>query len=722
MSTIAKKENMIVKYFKDFSVLRETRREYWSLQIINALDCTAYFAMYNIIVLCLTEDFGLSEVGSGTVFGIFATTVTLSLLVSGMITDWLGIKKAMYVGLVGLLLTRVGVVIAANLPADMAIETSLFSLGPEIQIRHILVTLGLFFMAPFMAMLQTCFQAANKRFTTKRSRGAGFNLWYLYMNIGAAAGGFVVDIFYLTLGLPRYHIFTLGVVLGIICVLVNIFMIKNVEQLYSPGEEPEKEETDAPKEKKTPLQILKDVAGQSVFWRFTLLISLLLGVRSVFLYLGVLHPHFWVRVIGADAQVGTLQAFNPILVIIGLILFIPILKRFNVYNMLVYGALITSISMFIMVIPPFGSIDVAVFTYWTSIGFLFLLTVGELIWSPRLTEYTAAIAPEGQEGTYLGLSMLPYFLAKAIISFGSGFMVAKWVPKDIGVGLRRGTVPFWEGPYTMWFLLGAVALGGTLVAIFMRGYFTKGADFTPPAEKEEEQVAEDAPKKVKWSELTALATSSESKDGETSPIKEAKTAVTWGGVGLFFMGFVCGPVAIIQAMKAKERIVSEKRYGSIGKAKLGMVLGGASLGIWGVGLCIGMTYLALMPLFGGQASAESKILKDCSDRGNCTLACPADKDDDKKTIAVDGELAHSCTNKDGDKDGPYLIWADDETYVAFGYTLENEVCGKWVCWDSEGAKTSCESLGNEALKETCAYTDTGAFCPICLAGSGGGGH
>ena len=46
-----------------------------------------------------------------------------------------------------------------------------------------------------------------------------------------------------------------------------------------------------------------------------------------------------------------------------------------------------------------------------------MLSVGEAIWSPRLYEYAAAIAPKGQEASYMALSVLPYFFAK----FGASF-------------------------------------------------------------------------------------------------------------------------------------------------------------------------------------------------------------------------------------------------------------------------------------------------------------
>ena len=443
-------------------------------------------------------------------------------------------------------------------------------------------------MAFSMSMVQTVFQASNKRFTTKKSRGAGFNLWYLYMNVGAAAGGFIVDIFYKTFGLARFHIFSIGIGTAVLCIIVTLLLIKNTKQLYSPGEKPE---TPLEKrDKKSPLQIVKSVMTEPVFWRFTILITLLLGVRAVFLYLGLLHPKYWTRVIGPDAAVGALQAFNPILVIIGLILFIPLLKRFNVYKMLVYGAIITSLSIFVQAIPPFGTFDIGTFTYFTTIVFLIILTVGELIWSPRLSEYTAAIAPEGQEGTYLGLSMVPYFGAKMVVSFASGYMLSTWCPEGIGERLREGSVPFWESPSAMWFVLGTIALTGALVALLLKPWFTKGVDFDVKPEKAPEKSKTKIEEQVIKNDKTNL---------ENKGISPAAiSSLTWGIAGIFVMGFICGPVAIIQGLKAKDDVATGQ-YSGLKKAKLGTILGTIALFTHGILLFVGLFYLAMMETSGG---------------------------------------------------------------------------------------------------------------------------
>ncbi len=451
--------DLVVDYFRDFRVLKETRTEYWGLQVINFLDCTIFFAMLNIASVYLSADFGFSDQAAGWILTVFTSGTTICLFFSGLATDWLGIRRSMYISMTALLILRLTAVICG--------------LMPDIPHRGWIVAASFALSAPFMAMVQTMFQAANKRFTTARSRSAGFNLWYLFMNIGAAAGGFLIDIVRLWLKLPNAHIFTYGVISAILCMIVAAFTIRREEQLYGPDEEPPA--AAAAPVRLSPWENAARVLSESMFWRFAALVTLLLGVRAVFAYMYLLMPKYWLRVIGEDARMGTLQAVNPILIIIGLIVLIPVLHRFNVYKMLVYGAMISGLSLFALVFPSYGNQ-----TYVYSLVCLTILSIGELIWSPRLNEYTAAIAPEGQEGTYLGLSLVPWFVAKTGVSALSGYMLTRYCPEEYaGAPLRdqlaAGAVPFWDSPSAMWLILALPAIAGPLIALALRGWFTKGA-------------------------------------------------------------------------------------------------------------------------------------------------------------------------------------------------------------------------------------------------------
>ncbi len=479
MSEIARSRTaseMIVGYFKDFGVLRETRREYWGVQIINFLDCTAYFGLLTIAAVFLSDDLGLNDRAAGYTITAFTSAMSLMLLFSGMTTDWLGIRRSLNYALGGQLVLRLAMVWVG--------------LTPSLPHRGLLAGVIFFLMAPFMAGLQTIFQAGTNRYTNRRSRSAGFNLWYLFMNIGAAAAGFSIDIVRKLLHVANVHIFTLGAVLAVLCLIVAKLMVRSEEQLVAADEPPEEQERDKKVEHKNPLQIWREMIREPTLWRLVVLIALIVGVRAVYVYLYLLMPKYWLRTIGPDAAFGTLNAINPIGIVIGLVLFIPFANRWGTFRMLVYGAMISSLAVMPMALPwTIYGLSIGKAHYLMALLCMVLLTIGEVVWSPKLYEYTAAIAPKGQEGTYLGLSLIPWFLAKTLVSAFSGHLLERWSPETVVINgvstpLQQAMVAhqldYWHRPEAMWLLLGAYALAGCIVAAFLERWLTQGVHETKP--------------------------------------------------------------------------------------------------------------------------------------------------------------------------------------------------------------------------------------------------
>lgn len=454
---------MMLGYFREFKVLKETPREFWGMQLINFVDCTAYFALLNIVTIFLSEQIGLDDNNAGYIVTLFTSLTTILLLFAGLLTDSLGIRKSLGLASIIRIVATIGVVFLA--------------MTPSVPYRSMLVTICFVAMAPSMAMIQTIFQSANTRYTSERSRSAGFNLWYLFMNVGAAAGGFMIDIVRLSLGLSSTWVIGSGAVASLLCLGIMLLTVKRDQQFGEDGRFiAENKRSENAADKPGPWSILKSMVSESAFWRFIVLCTLLLGVRAVFAYNYLLMPKYWTRVLGEDAAIGTLNAINPVLIVVGLIVFIPFANKYNIFKMLVCGAIISSFSLFTLVIPWrwFGS-DFVQSYYMMSVISMVFLSIGEVIWSPKLLEYTAAIAPVGQEGSYMGLSMVPWFAAKAIVSALSGHMLTRWAPEGIGPRLREGTVPFWDSPEAMWLILGLVAFGGLMIAVIFSGWLTKGA-------------------------------------------------------------------------------------------------------------------------------------------------------------------------------------------------------------------------------------------------------
>lgn len=462
-------DNIVVRYFKDFAVLKETRREYWGLQIVNFLDSMFYFAMITVVSMFLSKDLGFDDKQAGYSITLFTSATTLLLLFAGVATDWLGIRKSICTCMTVLLVLRLGVVFVG--------------LSPWLPNRGIIATVLLLMTAPFMAGIQTSFQAATARFTTRRSRSAGFNLWYLFSNLGGAAAGLSVDTLRVWLKIPNAntHIFTMGVFTAVLGLIAAFTLIRREEQLVSPDDPPEAVETEQSVQRLKPLNALAEMVKHSAMWRLITLITLILGVRAVFVYFYLIMPKYWERTIGADANIGLLNMINPIGIVIGLIILIPITGRYPVFKMLIYGALITSIALFPMAVPwHFYPWDIATTHYVMAILAMVLVTLGEVLWSPKLNEYTASIAPKGQEGAYMGMSMIPWFAAKTGVSLISGHLLSRWSPETVKISgenvplkqaMINGQLSYWDRPEAMWLYLGLFAVAGCLVAWALRKWF-----------------------------------------------------------------------------------------------------------------------------------------------------------------------------------------------------------------------------------------------------------
>jgi hypothetical protein len=274
----------------------------------------------------------------------------------------------------------------------------------------------------------------------------------------------------------------MGAGLAVLCLIVGETLVRKEDQLRGPDEGPESA-GDKPVRKK-PLEIIRDIVHEPALLRLIVLIALILGVRAVYVYLYMLMPKYWERTIGPDAAIGVLNMINPFGIIAGLILFIPLANKFKVFNLLVFGAMVSALSLFPMALPwQVYGMGIAKAHYVMAILCMIILTVGEVLWSPKLYEYTAAIAPKGQEGTYLGLSMIPWFLAKSVVSWFSGDWLTRWCPEKVTVNgtevplqqaMINNQLPYWQTPSAMWLVLGAYALVGCLIAAWLRGWLTQG--------------------------------------------------------------------------------------------------------------------------------------------------------------------------------------------------------------------------------------------------------
>jgi hypothetical protein len=98
-------------------------------------------------------------------------------------------------------------------------------------------------------------------------------------------------------------------------------------------------------------------------------------------------------------------------------------------------------------------------------------------------QFTAEIAPKGQEGTYIALSSLPFFVAKFFVGPMSGWLLDAYTPLDkAGKALAH-----YPNHQSVWMWIGVMAIATPIGLLLFRNWFVNGpklAEKTVTAGKE----------------------------------------------------------------------------------------------------------------------------------------------------------------------------------------------------------------------------------------------
>lgn len=145
---------------------------------------------------------------------------------------------------------------------------------------------------------------------------------------------------------------------------------------------------------------------------------LAIGAKTVFRHMEATMPKYTQRMFDPRYPYSTLLLINPTIVV-SLTLFLNAsLLRFDTLATIIVGTAICASATLIAMIPHPAAL----------ITFLVLFSIGEIIWSPRLTAYVLKTAPRGHEGTFSSIAGIPLFAAKLPVGLMSGLLLDRFCP------------------------------------------------------------------------------------------------------------------------------------------------------------------------------------------------------------------------------------------------------------------------------------------------------
>jgi len=469
--TAAKEESFIGK----FLVLKGAVRELWIIFGTKILTILAYGLVgTSTLGLWLSSDVGLSDQNAGIVIAGWSSALTLFTVMAGSLVDAVGIRKSLLAGF--------GLCVLARF------VMSFFS-APWIALP-----LGLLPLALGEALQTPVMVAAVRRFSTTRQRAIAFSIYYSMMNVGFAVAGWTFDRVRAGLGeyghyavpvvgveISTYQtIILLGLLFTIPNLLITYFGLRGGLEVTDEGVKIKPEEALYPERSfleafflssrdalRDWFRIFSNLWTQPTFYRFLAFFGFVVFVKLILYHMYYTFPKFAIRELGEGAPIGRIFGMlNAVIVVVLAPVIGALTQRFTAYKAVVIGTTISALAVFLMAVPPDlfqgladGWLGGLIGRSWLGLTgpvhplyiaivlCVVIYSVGESFYSPRLYEYPAAIAPKGQEGSYMALSMLPYFFAKFFVGAMSGFLLAHYCPAQ---GPRNSRM--------IWLIVGGMAL------------------------------------------------------------------------------------------------------------------------------------------------------------------------------------------------------------------------------------------------------------------------
>lgn len=420
---------------EDLRELLHAPRELWIVYVMKFLESVAYFTVYTLLVIFLSGDHGMSDEAAGSVAGTWLTAISLVVFVAGFVADGLGVRKAL---LIAALSAAVGRGLLAFGGGTLSVYTALA-----------LSVWGIACMKPTM-------NAAVRAYTNPGTVAFAFSLYYVIMNLGSLSQGPLISEFRLIFKAgavifgrhfsSSQMVFLVGFVASCINVVLALFLREAPKPTGGPPA-------------KNPLSIARDVLRERSFWIFMGFVALLTFVRLIFQHAHLTWPKYTLREFGETFPFAWYWSINPAMIIVLTPIVTAFTRRHRPYPVIVIGATVSAISVFAMAFST---------TVTASVIFIVTLSLGEALWSPRLYEYTATIAPRGREASYMGLSELPLFLAKPLVGFLSGYLLTRYCPQSGPIDSKQ-----------MWLIIGVMTIAAPLVMLVFRKKIE-----APPTERE----------------------------------------------------------------------------------------------------------------------------------------------------------------------------------------------------------------------------------------------
>ena len=395
-------------------------KAFWTANIVELLERLAYYAVFIVITLYLSDVWGFSDVEAGVVAGVFSASLYLLPTFAGAYADRIGFRAAIILAFLLLTIGYGGLGLLPTLLESAGLVeygmTTTFTGLNESWLRWSIAPV-LVFVIIGGAFIKAVISGTIARETTSENRAKGYAIFYMMVNIGAFIGKTVVDPLRQSMGnqgLVYLNYFSAS--MTFLALLLVIFFYRSTK-VEGKG--------------KSFNEIGSSLLKVATNGRLMILMIIISGFWMIQSQMYATMPKYVIRLIGESASPGWYANVNPLVVFISVNFVTSFMRNRTALNSMLIGMFIIPFSALVMSLG--NQIGVPSILGMHPVAFMMIIGIGmqalaECFISPRYLEYFSLQAPQGEEGLYLGFSHLHSFFSFLFAFVAGGFLLDKYCP------------------------------------------------------------------------------------------------------------------------------------------------------------------------------------------------------------------------------------------------------------------------------------------------------
>ncbi|MBN1131801.1 MAG: MFS transporter [Bacteroidales bacterium] len=388
---------------------------FWTANTLELFERWAYYGIFNLLALYLTNStesgaLGFTQVQKGLIMGIVNAILYFLPVVTGSIADRFGYKRVLII-------------------AFVILSSGYYLMGQVSSFTFVFITF--FYVAIGAALFKPIISATIAKTTNNRTSSLGFGIFYMMVNIGGLVGPYVGSEL-------RERSWNYVFIMSAAAILFNLVLVillykepdRNNKLLEPLGKALKGSLLNiwyAVKDFKFLLFLLIIGGIWTIFWQlfYSLPVFIEQWSNTHHLY-NFLHQHlpFLARVLGTSDGIilpEKLIMLDAFFIVLFQVIVSSLVRKFKPLLSMIAGIIINTAGI------AFAFITMNPFLLVLSI---FIFGIGEMIFSPKILEYIARIAPRDKSALYMGAQFVSIALGNFLGGFLSGGLYDRLANRD----------------------------------------------------------------------------------------------------------------------------------------------------------------------------------------------------------------------------------------------------------------------------------------------------